>query len=124
MNRIIKLPDDWEKRIGEMLDFQIVDFLYGIIRNGTPIPDNATNGDVITEILKSSNDVHSIRYIGLAQEDTIYIEVGSNWWNAPYQKGGTKRKSCEYRHENGNCLKVGGFCTSVDNEHCMKGGKS
>ena len=49
------------------------------------IPDNATNGDVITEILKSSNDMHSIRYIGLAQEDTIYIEVGSNWWNAPYQ---------------------------------------
>ena len=33
------------------------------------------------------------------------------------------RESCEYRHENGNCLKVGGFCTSVDNEHCVKGGK-
>ena len=52
------------------------------------IPDNATNGDMITEILKSSYDMHSTRYIGLAQEDTIYIEVGSNWWNAPYQKGG------------------------------------
>ena len=59
------------------------------IKNGTPIPDNATNGEVITEILKNSNDMHSTRYIGLAQEDTIYIEVGSNWWKAPYQKGGT-----------------------------------
>ena len=64
--------------------FSLIDAL----DNGTPIPDNATNGNVITEILKSSNDMHSTRNIGLAQEDTIYIEVGSNWWNAPYQKGG------------------------------------
>ena len=35
----------------------------------------------------------------------------------------TIRQNCEYRHENGNCLKVGGFCTSVDDEHCMKGYK-
>ena len=41
----------------------------------------------------------------------------------PYQKGGTNRKNCEYRHENGNCLKVGGFCMSVDDKHCVKGGK-
>lgn len=40
------------------------------------------------------------------------------------QKVGTNRKNCEYRHENGNCLKVGGFCTSVDNKHCVKGGNS
>ena len=64
------------------------DDVHRAVANGTPIPDNATNGDVITEILKSSNDMHSTRYIGLAQEDTIYIEVGSNWWNSPYQKGG------------------------------------
>ena len=31
-----------------------------------------------------------------------------------------KRKDCEYRHENGNCLKVGGFCTSVSNKYCPK----
>lgn len=30
------------------------------------------------------------------------------------------RKDCEYRHDNGNCLKVGGFCTSVDDKHCEK----
>lgn len=29
-------------------------------------------------------------------------------------------KNCEYRHENGNCLFVGGFCTSVNKEHCIK----
>lgn len=30
----------------------------------------------------------------------------------------TPRTNCQYRHENGNCLKVGGFCTSVDDKHC------
>lgn len=30
----------------------------------------------------------------------------------------TQRTNCQYRHENGNCLKVGGFCTSVDDKHC------
>lgn len=27
---------------------------------------------------------------------------------------------CGYRHENGNCLKVGGFCTSVPLSHCQR----
>ena len=31
-----------------------------------------------------------------------------------------ERQNCEYRHENGNCLKVGGFCTAVDDKHCVK----
>lgn len=29
------------------------------------------------------------------------------------------RQNCKYRHENGNCLAVGGFCLSVDDEHCQ-----
>jgi hypothetical protein len=27
---------------------------------------------------------------------------------------------CSYRHENGNCLRVGGFCTSVPLSHCQR----
>lgn len=30
------------------------------------------------------------------------------------------RFNCQYRHENGNCLRIGGFCTSVDNKYCPK----
>ena len=62
-----------------------VEHILEILRGGITLSDNATNGDVITEILKSSNDMHSTRNIGLVQEDTIYIEVGSNWWNSPYK---------------------------------------
>ena len=47
MKKIIDMPDDWEKRIGEMLDFQIVDFLYGIIRNGMSLSKG--HGRIIDE---------------------------------------------------------------------------
>ena len=30
------------------------------------------------------------------------------------------RKNCKYRHDNGNCLKVGGFCLAVSDEHCER----
>lgn len=30
----------------------------------------------------------------------------------------SKRANCTHRHENGNCLVVGGFCTSVADKYC------
>lgn len=30
----------------------------------------------------------------------------------------TERDDCPLRHANGNCLPVGGFCTSVNDEIC------
>ena len=88
------------------------------VADGTPIPDNATNGQVIQTLFKPNRVERT--------DDDVIVEnydFSKKWWNSPYQKGGTTRKNCEYRHENGNCLKVGGFCTSVDDEHCVKGGK-
>lgn len=79
------------------------EYIAKAIKNGTPISDNATNGDVMKIIF-------------------LKIGVYDEWYDEPYQKGSINRKNCEYRHENGNCLKVGGFCTSVDDEHCVKGG--
>lgn len=29
------------------------------------------------------------------------------------------KKNCPMRHENGNCLPMGGFCTAVNDEICM-----
>ena len=56
-----------------------------IKENYIQIPDNATNGDVIIAILKSSKWVRSTRNISLTDEDRIFIEIGSNWWNSPYK---------------------------------------
>ena len=52
------------------------------IRNGTPIPDNATNGDVIKAMFPNTS--FSIFHRGLVDQ----IEIDMTWWNAPYQKGG------------------------------------
>ena len=63
------------------------------IKNGTPIPDNATNGDVIKAMFPNTEvddydygkdpviDVYGI-------DDAEYITLRKAWWNAPYQKGG------------------------------------
>ena len=67
--------------------------LSNAIKNGTPIPDNATNGDVITAMFPNIEvddydygkdpviDVYGI-------DDTEYITLRKAWWNSPYQKGG------------------------------------
>lgn len=34
------------------------------------------------------------------------------------------RENCPYRHENGNCLPVGGFCLAVADEYCPKAAES
>ena len=78
MKKIIDMPDDWEKRVGEMLDFQIVDFLYAIIRNGTPIPDNVTNGDVMKIIFPQDKLINDIK-VGdevIVQVDRIGVVTG------------------------------------------------
>jgi len=60
------------------------------IANGTPIPDNATNGDVIKAMFPKA-------YIDESRYETPFIDVmyegevksfSETWWNAPYQKGG------------------------------------
>lgn len=64
-----------------------------LILHGTPIPDNATNGDAIKAIFPNTEvddydygkdpviDVYGI-------DDAEYITLRKAWWNAPYQKGG------------------------------------
>ena len=52
------------------------------IYNGTPIPDNATNGEVM-KIMFMPNQI--TRTDDVVREEYEFNEV---WWNAPYQKGG------------------------------------
>ena len=43
------------------------------IINGTPISDNATNGDIIKALFPNESDFET--------------DFDEKWWNAPYQKG-------------------------------------
>ena len=47
--------------------------------------EGMTNGEVINKILKDAEWAELTCDFGLAQEDTIYIKVGSYWWNSPYE---------------------------------------
>ena len=60
------------------------------INNGTPIPDNATNGDVIKALFPDK-----LIWTGINEK---YEEIGfchngkdivftTEWWNAPYKRG-------------------------------------
>ena len=72
MKLIIDIPEDMHKRLkDDVIGYSDGGIIIRSIRNGTPIPDNATNGDVIDMIFP----------------DARYNKVA--WWNAPYQKGGT-----------------------------------
>jgi len=56
--------------------------LYKAIQNGTPIHDNATNGDVIKALFKPK---WIRRMDDVVREE---YEFDAVWWNALYQKGG------------------------------------
>lgn len=51
------------------------------IANGTPIPDNATNGDCVRKLFCKGIYRTSVR-------TNVSVEFNKDWWNSLYQKGG------------------------------------
>jgi len=51
-------------------------YFEGLIQNGTPIPDNTTNSDIMLTMFPDETDLHTF-----ARHNKVA------WWNAPYQKG-------------------------------------
>lgn len=76
MELIIKIDEKNRTRIGnlhfipEELKFEVA----FAIANGTLIPDNATNGDIIKALFPNEHDFET--------------DFDEEWWNAPYQQGG------------------------------------
>ena len=60
---------------------------FSVINNGTPIPDNATNGDVIKAMFDVKEvEMYNTYAVDFPEEGSHYFFKG--WWNAPYQEGG------------------------------------
>ena len=65
------------------------------IKNGTPIPDNATNGEVIQALFPKLEYKYTVideytnkpTFVQIIDGDMILTNFSTNWWNAPYQKG-------------------------------------
>ena len=93
MKLIIDIPDKAYKDEKMALHFGCYStVLHDALYNGTPIPDNATNGDVIKAIFDTTeehfyDEDRMVDVYGLDRSDdpsTFYAD----WWNSLYQKGG------------------------------------
>ena len=87
MKVLIDIPEDIYKFVCQLScedSYHYDDVVLTSVKNGTPIPDNATNGDVIKAMFPSEEIYrHTFGYdLG---DDCSFNE---NWWKAPYQKGG------------------------------------
>ena len=81
MQIVINMPEDIYNHIVVDSEY-FTPSLVNAFKNGTPIPENATNGDVIKALfepnwIRRMDDVVREEY-----------EFDADWWNAPYQKGG------------------------------------
>ena len=55
------------------------------IHDGTPIPDNATNGDMIKLLFPKIDKYNNM----LLEEHKTNVLFDDKWWNAPYKRGET-----------------------------------
>ncbi len=95
---VIKIPEEVKNRLCFGVTYQKdIQAVCEALNNGTPIPDNATNGDVIKAMFPEIEIIDIRTIIDCPEEGTVYFEcfegdnihsLDLNWWNAPYQKGG------------------------------------
>ena len=96
MQIMIDIPEEHYRTLQEAMKNHMESLVGKIILNGTPIPDNATNGDVIKTLFPNleieytdiDEYTNKPRYVKLIIGNTIITRMSSDRWNAPYQKGG------------------------------------
>lgn len=96
MQILIDIPDSSYKVCYDLRNVGDVNCLADILVNavgvGTPIPDNATNGDVIKAMfidvkvnVTKYSYVVEVKLPHHTEHDTGLL-FDKDWWNAPYQK--------------------------------------
>ena len=83
MKLIIDIPEEVYKNIMNDHGVSPYGMVFHSIQNGTPIPDNATNMEVIRAVFKPN-------HVERTDDNTIVenYDFNKEWLNAPYQKGG------------------------------------
>lgn len=91
MKVLIDIPEEIYKA-SKIIDVQyedIVQIPLEVIAKGTPIPDNATNGDIIQTMFPNADiEIHNITVYVIFDMRSNVISFDLDWWNALYQKGG------------------------------------
>lgn len=61
------------------------------IYHGTPIPENATNGDVLKRLLYGKAIITEfIHDVNISVNNTVVGQFDREWWNSPYKRGDTE----------------------------------
>jgi len=87
MNVIINIPDF---RVDQcMKDYktrEICDLLFDAVKEGKQFPDNATNGEVFTQIFPydDSDELSSGGWLGIYGTG-LQAEFSERWWDSPYK---------------------------------------
>lgn len=82
----MKLIIDISEEIKSVIDKNgtneiVAETLWQAVKNGTPIPDKATNGNSVIKIFCKG-------IVRISSRKNVSVEFNKNWWNAVYQKGG------------------------------------
>ena len=84
MKVIIDVP---KKDYDKMCKGELINTILVAIKNGIPIPDNATNGDILKIMFPSDANELDMSKLHLMYDGLDYIhEFRKDWWNAPYTK--------------------------------------
>lgn len=88
MKLLIEIPEeDYERVMNENVSYNGSMHTAKAIKNGTPIPDNATNGDVINAMFPSIesrlDEKTGIMLVKWA--DGTAKAFKTDWWDAPYK---------------------------------------
>ena len=91
MKLIIDIPEEIYKasKIIAVQYEDVVQIPLEVIANGTSIPDNATNGDIVQIMFpyaEYNTYVDVVDRIAMADKD-FEIHFDEDWWNSLYQKG-------------------------------------
>ena len=89
---VIKIPEEMYTQIIDEngMDTMLIPY-EDIIKNGTLLPNNATNGDIIKALFNPYKicvyEYHVHVYITKEDFDNCndYIVYAREWWNAPYK---------------------------------------
>ena len=91
MKLIIDIPEEVREHIFDLandcneIPLGINAHMVKAVANGTPIPDNATNGDII-KILYPNREFINKGDVYWYPLDYLFHEFSPSWWNSPYQK--------------------------------------
>ena len=92
MQIVIDIPEDVyiARKYGDISPW-ITGTILDAVEQGTPIPDNATNGDVIKTFYPDAEYDTYFDFVAMTNhtERTVFeSHFDRDWWDEPYQKGG------------------------------------